>query len=74
MTITTQFTVGDTIWYVSSQTRLPVTSTVASIQINITNTTSIDYRITENGILIVVNSINAFASQEDLAASFNPAP
>lgn len=73
MTINTEFAVGDTIWYVDSYTRLAVSGAVSRIKIEVSGTTTIKY-VVSTAVETEVLSTNAFASQADLAASFNPAP
>ena len=72
MNITTQFAVGDTIWYVDSYSRLATTGEVTKIRIDITGTTSIKYYV-QTSVETEILSTNAFVSQAALAASFNPA-
>lgn len=77
MTINTEFDNDDTIWYVDSSTREPVTGIVQ--EIDITALPDVDpviiYKVpspTVDGLIILVNEVNAFISQAALAASFEP--
>lgn len=77
MTINTDFEPGDTIWYVDSDTREAVSGEVQETDITVLPETdpTILYKVPStvvDGLILSINEINAFATQHDLAQSFEP--
>lgn len=71
MTITTNFAKGDIVWVIDRQTLLPTQKTIIKIQITITDDTVIQYQFENDYGLWYIQS-QVFASQEELANSFQP--
>jgi hypothetical protein len=72
MTITTNFEIGDVVWYIDSASLNPTSSTVFTIVINVDNSSNVFKGYYVEGGAKVIDETKAFASQTDLANSYLP--
>lgn len=68
-TIELAFSVGDVVWFVNRTTYHAASTEILATQVNVTNTTEIKYKLSDQDWRL---EADVFASQEDLAASFEP--